>query len=876
MPIYTGDQTREISFPLGGLGTGCVGLGGNGRLRDWEIFNRPSKNSANIFTHIMVRAEREGTVLDTRVMQGDWPGGAVGGETSNIHRGNGGFGYGVGPFRGAMAGVPHFERHRFEGEYPYAKIAFEDSCFPGDVTLRAFNPFIPMNDRDSSLPAAFFEITFHNTGDAALDYTALFTLNNMQPYGTTVNRALQSDGIASILMDSDALAGDDPLFGSLCIATDAQDVSWQEYWSRALWFDSLVNFWSDLQAGGKLKNRRYEVTAGGKPPYKRDGEEPGTLAVHCKIAPGEKKSVRFVMGWHYPNCINFWNPEPGAQKPAVWKHHYASLFSDARECCRYALKNWDRLDADTTLFKEALFGTTLPPYVLDAVSANLSILKSATCLRLTDGEFYGFEGCGTDVGYCEGNCSHVWNYAYALPFLFPKLQRTMRDLDYQYNQRPDGGMSFRLMLPLGRKRYDFRPCVDGQMGGVIQVWREYLISGNLSWLREKWPAVQKAIEFAWAETNEDGWDLNRDGVMEGRQHHTLDMELFGPSSWLNGFYLAALKAGAQMAERLGDAQKAKLYLGIFEKGRAWCDVHLFNGEYYVQKVDITDKALVRRYDTTKPLEGESTLDAYWDEEKGEIRYQVANGSAADQVVAQWHANLSGLGDIFDPAQTKSALQSIYKYNFKTNARNRFNPARIFCLDGESGLRICAWPEGAPRPVIPITYAEEVFCGVEYQVAGHMLQAGLYEEGFRVVKAVRDRFDGVRRNPWNEFECGSNYVRSMASYSLIPSASGFSCDLANGYIGFDPKCPAGPEGFSSFFSVEGAWGMFTQRDTSLKVRVLYGALRLASLGLPSGLRADSARLDEAQCACRSENGRMMLEKPESLSAGQTLYVECSAV
>lgn len=871
MPTYTGAKTREISFPLGGLGTGCVGLGGNGRLRDWEIFNRPSKNSANAFTHIMVRAERDGAVLDARVLQGDWPDGAIGGETSNIHRGNGGFGYGVGPYRGTMAGAPHFERHSFEGEYPYATLRFEDTCFPGDVTLRAFNPFIPMNDADSSLPAAFFEITFHNSGSETLAYTALFTLNNMQPFGTTVNRMDETDGITSILMESDALPHDDPLLGSLCIATDAAEVSWQEYWSRALWFDSLVNFWRDVQAGGKLKNRHYDKTTGGKPPYRHDGEEPGTLAAHCTIAPGERKSIRFVLGWYYPNCVNFWNPEPGRESPTVWKHYYASLFPDARACCVYALKHWNRLDADTTRFKEALFATTLPPYVLDAVSANLSILKSATCLRLTNGEFYGFEGCGADTGSCEGNCSHVWNYAYALPFLFPSLERTMRDLDYRYNQRPDGGMSFRLMLPLGRPRYDFRPCVDGQMGGVVQVWRDYLISGDLAWLRKKWPAVQKAIEFAWAPTNEDGWDADRDGVMEGRQHHTLDMELFGPSSWLNGFYLAALKAGARMAELLGDAEKAKEYGCLFEKGRAWCDAHLFNGEYYMQRLDLADKALVKRYDAGKPLEGENALDAYWDEESGEIRYQVANGSAADQVVAQWHANLSGLGDIFDPEQTRRALQSIYRYNLKKNSRNTFNPARIFCLDDEAGLRVCAWPDGAPKPHIPITYAEEVFCGVEYQVAAHMLQMGLCDEGFAVVKMVRDRFDGSRRNPWNEFECGSNYARSMASYSLIPSASGFTCDLAEGYIGFDPKCPAGPEGFSSFFSVEGAWGVFAQRDASLEVTVLYGELKLSKLGLPHRFMAAGAQLDGVAVNCRRENSRLMLENPVSLTAGQILRV-----
>ena len=183
----------------------------------------------------------------------------------------------------------------------------------------------------------------------------------------------------------------------------------------------------------------------------------------------------------------------------------------------------------------------MPRPVLDAVSANISILKTSTCLRLEDGAFYGWEGCHANSGCCEGSCTHVWNYAYAMPFLFPNLERSLRELDYRYNQRADGGMSFRLQLPLGSPRSEFRPCADGQFGGVLKVYREWKISGDTKWLRRLWPAVRKSIDFAWAETNLDRWDPDQTGVLHGRQHHTLDMELFGPNAWLTGFYLAAPK-----------------------------------------------------------------------------------------------------------------------------------------------------------------------------------------------------------------------------------------------------------------------------------------------------------------------------------------------
>ena len=196
-----------------------------------------------------------------------------------------------------------------------------------------------------------------------------------------------------------------------------------------------------------------------------------------------------------------------------------------------------------------------PPKQAQAASATSSVLKSPTVLRLEDGTFYGFEGCNSHSGCCEGSCTHVWNYAYALPFLFPQLERSMREAEYRYTMGEGGGMNFRLQLPLGSPRLvEFRPCVDGQFGGVIKVYREWKISGDSKWLKELWPAVQKSLSFAWSAENLDMWDLDKDGVLEGRQHNTLDAELFGPSSWLNGYYLAALKAAAEMADHLGENQ----------------------------------------------------------------------------------------------------------------------------------------------------------------------------------------------------------------------------------------------------------------------------------------------------------------------------------
>ena len=872
---YKGRYTREISFPVGGIGTGCIGLAGDGRLIDWEIFNRPSKGSRNGFSHFAIKAEDGDTVLDARVLHGDFSPPYTGELTVQQF---GGFGFG--PRRENLAGMPHFQGTEFVGEFPVGTVRFLDDSFPAAVTLSAFNPFIPLAEDESSLPAAFFEITVRNTTRTTLRYTVAGSLSNPAPPGNSNHAAHEVADGTILTLDAPATAVDSPDYGGLALALAhqaTQSVSYQQYWYRGNWFDGLGVYWRDFASCGPFKNRTYEEVNAARV------TDTATLAAHVTLSPGESASVRFLLSWHYPNCCNYWSQpqccdgSSPCEPPATWRNYYATLYGDARDVAMHGLKHWDCLEARTRAFKEALFGSTLPAEVLDAVSANISILKSPTCLRLTDGSFYGFEGCHSNAGCCEGSCTHVWNYAYALPFLFPRLERSMRELDYTHNQREDGEMSFRLQLPIGSHRLQFRACVDGQMGGVIKTYREWKLCGDDEWLRGLWPAVKRSVEFAWARTNEDRWDPDKAGVVTGRQHHTLDMELFGPNSWLTGFYLAALKAAAEMAEYLGEEQTSAEYRRIFERGKAWVNRELYNGEYYQQVIDLNDKTILESFsrEGDQVLKGGNVVDAYWDSEHGEIKYQIGDGSVIDQVIAQWHANLNGLGEIFDPEQTTSALRAIYQHNYKQSVRSIANPCRTYCLNDEAGAIICEWPKEKYKPFVPLTYSEETMHGYEYQVACHMIQDGLVDEGLQLVRAVRDRYDGERRNPWNEIECGSNYARSMASYALLLAYSGFSFDLPNGMIGFDPIVPDNGL-FRCFWSVDGAWGTFAIEHDAVRLEVAEGDLTLQSLGLffLQGIPATVSR-------CRNERtcdvpyvwdcGLLGFDVPLDLVAGDALEV-----
>lgn len=871
--VYQGTKTNQISFPLGGIGSGSIGLAGNGRLIDWEIFNRPNKGSVNGFSHFAVRAERgsgdTAQVVDARVLNGPLAPPYQGEIHSTRFQS-----FGWGPRREYLTGLPHFGETTFTGKYPLAEIDFADEHFPGQVKMLAFNPFIPLNDRESSIPAAFFEFAITNTSDETLVYTLAGVLCNPLP-ANNCNEIVQAPWGAALHLSSDGVQPNTPAHGDLTLATDAAsapgtELSWQQYWFRGVWFDSLEVYWKDFTTPGAFHNRTYPIEKAGS-------NNEGMVAVHATVAPGETRRIRFVIAWNFPTCENYWKREELVAEgiDPTWKNYYATQWADSQASAQYALQHWDRLLQETRLFQEALFGSTLPVDAIDAVAGNMAILKSPTVLRVgEEGTFYGWEGLHPTEGCCEGSCTHVWNYQQTLPFLFPALERSMRTADYKYNLRPDGGMPFRIQLPLGSGQWDFRACADGQLGGVLKTYRDWKISGDSQWLAELWPAVKQSLEFAWSPANEDRWDPDMTGVLWGRQHHTLDMELFGPNAWLTGMYLGALKAGAEMADYLGDAGAAEHYRTMFAHGKEWADANLFNGEYYVQRIDLHDRSIVEDFAKDESvLMGGSTMDAYWDEEHQEIKYQIGEGSSIDQLLGQWHASLYGLGEIFNPEKVRKANAAIYKYNYIPVMGAVYNPCRIYCLNDEGGLVICAWPEGTQKPVIPAPYSQETMNGFEYSAAIHMIMTGQVDEGMECVAAIRRRYDGERRNPWNEFECGSNYARSMAAYALLNAFSGFRFDMVRGLIGFRPV-QAIDERFRCFWSLDSGWGEVEITPEQAELRLLMGSLKLQTLELPlqPGQTVRSIRLGDRELAFGQQADVLHLAESVTATAGEVLTID----
>ncbi len=861
--VFTGESLREVAFPLGGIGTGTVSLGGSGDLRDWEIFNRPGKGRNLPYTFFSLWASRDGDPPVARVLERRLLPPYVAAHGLPV---------------GQLCGLPRLREARFHGSYPLARIDFQDESLPLQARLEAFNPLIPLNDRDSGIPCACFTWTLRNPDPGrTIEATLAFSLLNACGYdgqarfgnryhtvfGQNLNEYVEQDGIRGIRMSSGKYAPDHPQLGTMAMATPADAVTYKLRWERAGWWDDAQEFWDDFSSDGLLPD---DPTPEPSP----DGQsDVSTLGVRLTVPAGGAAEARFILSWHFPNLMNYWNDET-AVKGKRLGNWYATQWQDAWDVARYVHGDMERLERETHAFHDALFGSTLPEEVLDATSANLSILRTTTVLRTADGRMNAFEGVGDDRGCCPMNCTHVWNYAQTPAYLFPQLERSVRETDFLHNTRPDGNMAFRTLLPLVGELWAFKPAADGQMGTVMKVYREWLQCDDRAFLERMWPGVERALEYAW---QPGSWDTDRDGVMEGEQHNTYDIEFLGPNTMCGLFYLGALRAAEEMARAMGDEDKATTYRQVFESGsRKYAEI-CWNGEYYGQS---RESGVVSRKTGADGVPGANSVLTTHDSRltTEEPRYQYDSGCLADQVLGQWFARVVGLGDLLPQEQVKGALRSIFRYNFRRDLSSHASVQRTYALNEEAGLLLCTWPHGG-RPRYPFPYADEVWTGIEYQVAAHMMYEGLVEEGLEIVRAVRERHAGFNRNPWNEFECGHHYARAMSSWSLLLALSGYHYYAERQHLAFDPLL--NEQDFHCFFSTGSAWGVYSQRQSSdsfhATLQVLWGELPLRSLRLPTAagavgqasLRGASIRLEQR------DSGDLALASPLTIPAGEAMDI-----
>ena len=621
-------------------------------------------------------------------------------------------------------------------------------------------------------------------------------------------------GQGYLLSDEDLPPGHEE-WGTLAAAVLGEGTWVGPSWGLGKWDQGLLAMWRGYVETGEPRAGTFGV--GRAVPAATYGSSvAGTLGARRALEPHGRAEVVFLLAWHFPNRRSWlWGERGprGMSGPDTVGNFYTKAFADAWDVVRREAPRLGQRRAVTERFVSSFWSADLSPATKEAALFNLSTLRSQTFFRAADSSPLGWEGCLDDVGSCLGSCTHVWNYELATPFLFGSMAKQMRELEYLHATSDDGAMSFRIMLPLSRAQEYGQVAADGQFGCVLKLYREWRLSGDDDWLRRLWPACRRSLEFAWIE---GGWDADRDGVAEGTQHNTMDIEYFGPNPEVQSWYLAALEAAAEMAQGVGDTEFSRTCRDIFARGAASTEALLWNGRYYQQKVmppgDFSKAASKLRH----PNMGAEDAD--------HPEFQVEDGCLIDQLVGDTYAGLFGLPHVFKPENVKASLASIHHLNYVEDFGDWTNCMRTYGVRGERGHVVLSYPNGLPEH--PMPYWSEVWTGLEYVYAIGLAQAGERERAEDVVAAARERFSGARRNPFDEMECGHHYARAMSSWGLIVALTGFDYDGRTGVMHFAEA----PRTARWFWSSGAAWGTLHQTVSAsggrrVQLDVAHGPVRV---------------------------------------------------
>jgi len=820
---YAGPHLSRVAFPLGGIGAGMICLEGTGAVSHVSIRNRPDVfNEPCSFAAISVLGPKP----VARVLEGPVPGWKIygGAETA----------MGLG---GSSLGLPRFASAECEVRFPFATVTLRDAQIPIGVEITGWSPFIPGDEDNSSLPVAALEYRLSNTGSAPVE--AVFSYN-------AANFMVTSLG-------PDAFGGQNgpnavrPAPGGFVLwGAGAPERPWEEGWFSAsvhdepeakvnhAWFrgpsfDPLTMAWKDVATGACYD----------RPPVSDDPAPGATVFVPFKLAPGGTKTIRLRLCWYVPKtnlAITGWengfefHRDP-AKPPAAEPTHrpwYAGRFAAIEAASAYWAENYEDLRRRSEAFTHCFYDTTLPPEIVEAVSANLVILKSPTVLRQADGRFWAWEGSEDSAGSCFGSCTHVWNYAQAMSHLFPALERTMRETEFGPDTDDTGYQAHRATLPIrppssrerrgaNGKSYEIPSAADGQLGCIMKIHRDWRVSGDTEWLRRFWPKVRKSLDYCITT-----WDPEGKGWVEEPHLNTYDIEFWGPDGMHASLYLGALRAAVIMGEALGDDMSR--YHGLYERGVKRVEGELFDGEYFIQKIEWKNlRASAKGPDvfTETPLSPEARVLR----DREGPNYQYGTGCLSDGVIGAWLAQVCGVGDVLDQAKVTSHLRAVHRHNLKADLSAHANPQRpTYALNHEGGLLICTWPKGGALS-LPFIYSNEVWTGIEYQVASHLMLVGAVEEGLEVVRACRARYDGRIRNPFDEYECGHWYARAMSSYALLQAYSGARYDAVGKVLYLKPPVKGD---FRCFLATATGFGTVGVKDGLPFMEVVSGEIRYSKI------------------------------------------------
>lgn len=803
---YSKANNQHIAFPVGGMGAGMFCVEGTGAISHLSITGRPDLNNEPLLFAAISVKEMPGSA---RVLEGPVPDWKKFGQPNAGATGDG----------GTDCGLPRFSGCSFVARFPFATIKLTDPSIPLAVSLTAWSPFIPTDADNSSLPVGALEYRFRNTGSKTIH--AVFSYN-AKNFLEGKNKSITSTPGGFILAEDENVKRQ----SYFAVTTDEPGAIVDYCWFRGGWWDPLSMAWKKIQAGDTTAIAPVEKDAPG-----------ASLYVPYILQPGEEKTIIIRFAWYSPGSnlrtgasITQTSDSAGQNVAAdiytqTYRPWYSSKFKSVEEVIAYWKARYETLRRDTKLFTNAFYRSSLPAEVTEAIAANLTILKSTTVLRQYDGRFWGWEGSNDASGSCAGSCTHVWNYAQALPNLFPVLERSIRETEYHESMDSFGHQNYRAALPIRPAGHNYYlPAADGQLGSIMRAYRDWRISGDREWLRRLFPKIKLSMDYS-IET----WDPRHTGTLEEPHHNTYDIQFWGPDPMCTSIYLGALEAFIRMSEYLDKEGMDSLdvYRGLLAKGKKVMESELFNGEYFFQKIQWKG---LKNADPISYSNNAGDSDDYASPEARSLlekegpKYQYGKGCLSDGMIGAWEAEVCGLPALLDKAKVVSHLAAVYKYNFKKDLSGFSNPQRPgFAMGKEGGLLLCTWPRGG-EPSLPFVYSNEVWTGVEYEIASHLILMGKVREGLEMVRTTRSRYDGRVRNPFDEYEAGNWYARALSSYALIQALTGVRYDAVEKTLYVDSKVGD----FTSFLSTNTGFGNVIYRNGKVTVKVVYGRIEVEKI------------------------------------------------
>ncbi len=865
-----GEKLRCAALPLGGIGTGSISIGGDGLLKQWQISNNIRHDAfiPNSFFSIWTRKIGDPTKSSTckalicpKVH-----------EDLNFKPAESVSDHKIGiAAKEIFEILPGIEEIQFCGEYPIAFLDFIDPSLPIDISLTTYNPFIPLDPKNSGLPLIIFHFNIKNTSNSPCEVSLAGNFLNFLGWdGLKVFKGTESVLFAgninehkkignwnALQMSTKTLLKTDRRYGNITFTIDKPDAMIASQWSN------LKDFWNHFSKEGHFpKNSSEEVSPIGQ-------TWTGSLGSRKTLNPGENMEVKFFLAWNFPNRVVDWildkNQIPDNHTEFWVGNYYNKWLKNSLDLIKYIQENLSQLDKKTEKFHEIMFSTTLPPEVITSITAPMSTIRTPSCFWMNDGSFHGFEGChgasttSRSGGCCPLDCTHVWNYEFSLAHLFPSLERTMRETEFKM-QHDSGYLPHRSVIPLYLPQLTkegtwdmIGPAIDGMFGTILKIYRDFLITGDQDFLKKSWPLIIRLMEYIF-----ENHDKNLKGVIYSEQPNTYDCTIYGINTFIGSLYLTTLLTCEKISRELNIPDWPEKFRKIYNSGKQILDQECWNGEYYIQK-----------YDKEKIKE-----------------HQYGIGCHSDQLIGQWWAFELGFGYILPPDHINKAVESIVRYNFKESLEG-IQQFRIFASATDSGMLNCTWPYGE-EPSVPILYSNEVWTGIEYEVATLCIYTGKIPEALKIIKAIRKRYDGTRRNPWNEVECGDHYVRAMSSWTLLHALTGVDYIMELKQLKFGPKINT--ENFKTFFITGTSWGQITQQISSKKVSfsltIFHGELELKSFLLVElvGFNPHESSVyikeklegekkpAETTFTIANSNAKIMLKEPVTLREAYQLTIE----